>query len=273
MKPRSWLLSLVVSLAWACEPDAVGVHAWPGDGDALEPDAASLTADMVGDDHGLTGPDLDGAPACTLEPWWYPPHSCPVPDPFFPGLEPSDFALLPAATGVDPLEVHPAAGVDAWELRTCFANFACVTALTFGRPCSGARDAVACHRAFEALAPGHGFAAGCEPLSCYAYLAGTRGDQAFAVADVADLVDFLAPFDTVADAALLLFASNYQALTGSVTSAGVRPVADGWQVLVVHEGQPCDPATADRYLLHVATTGALTPICRQLYRAECVACR
>lgn len=275
MKPSALVLSLLTSMAWACEAGPVNEPAdltagpdAPAIGD-LAP--ADLQADQAAaNDDAL--PDATIAPACDMEPTWYLRGTCPIPGPLFPGLDPGTFQAFPGYTAIDPFDVHPVAAVDYWEVRYCFAGLDCVPTLSFGAKCSGAHLPSACLSSFDALDADRGFAHGCEPLSCYAYLAGTRGDQAFVVASARDLVDFLKPFDTVAEAALMLYASGFLWWSDSVASGGIRAVADGFEVLVVRQGQPCDPVTWDRYLLHLSRGGQVTPLCRQLYRADCQVC-
>jgi len=273
MKPNAWVASLLASVTWACDAEPVNE---PTDAPAgldaialadLDRTDAAPAPDVLGPTDGAPA-----APACEMEPTWYVRGTCPVPGPLFPGLDTDAFEPFPDYTGVDPFDVHPVAAVDYWEVRSCFAGLDCVTTLSFGAKCGGAKLPSACLAAFDALDTTHGFAHGCEPLSCYAYLAGTRGDQAFVVASARDLVGFLEPFDSVSEAALLLYASGFLWWGDSVAAGGIRVVADGWEVLVEREGQPCDPTTWDRYLLHLSRSGTVTPLCRQLYRADCQVC-
>jgi hypothetical protein len=271
MKPSALVVPFLASMAWSCDagPENELSNPYAPFGEQAEADRASSDA---APEPAEAIPEVTGDARCTLEPSWHVRGSCPVPGPLFPGIDPGAFAPLPGYTDVDPLDVHPVAAVDYWEVRYCFAGFACVPTLSFGTRCGGAHLPAACLAAVAALDSSHGFAHGCEPLACYAYLVGTRGDQAFLVADARELVDFLAPFDSIAEAALMLYASGFLWWSDSVAAGSIRAVADGWEVLAVRPGQPCDPITWDRYLLHLSRSGQVTPLCRQLYRADCQVC-
>jgi hypothetical protein len=83
------------------------------------------------------------------------------------------------------------------------------------------------------------------------HLRATRGDNVLRVGTLAELLEFLGPLDTLAEAELVVASQNYELICGA--SGGV-PEGDGFDVLAFTY-QGCDGRT--RHLVHASADGAL----------------
>jgi hypothetical protein len=172
--------------------------------------------------------------------------------------------------------VQPAGPPDSWEYRNIQGEVL-TPELPFdvivrvGTPCAGAGDEDACLLAFEALRPVEGFVSGCGPAGCTAdYLAGTAGDDVFAVTDAAGMAAFLGPIDALPEALLLASASvdGFGWSAGDLRGGAARPVEDGWELLGTIPVWTA-PFRADVLRLHVPVDGAVEVLDRALQALDC----
>lgn len=195
--------------------------------------------------------------------------------------------LVPAATGgctdrgIDPEQfterlcdengyamlddIRPAAPADYVELRDIYADYAipdepempvALVVDASGELCRTASDPAACADAFAALPYESSMYYGrFDGSKAYRSLAHTRGDTARAATSVADLLEFLGPIDSPADAGVLAVGQLHQLVCDGGNNAA--PVDDG-SVLYTRTGYGCGEGDdIEQHVVHVTTEGAI----------------
>jgi hypothetical protein len=126
-----------------------------------------------------------------------------------------------------------------------------------GTLCATASEAGACQSAFTNLRTQAGWMNGeGNQVREFEYLAWTRGDAIGTVTNAADLGTFLAPIDTVKDAALIAYANGHRLVCDGRKNA--KKTANGWE-LITQTGIACGANTGvDEHVVAVSTSGAFS---------------
>ncbi len=75
---------------------------------------------------------------------------------------------------------------------------------------------------------------------------------------------FLGPIDQPSEAALVAFAEDYS-WRGTVETGGVRPVADGYELVVLELVAVCAPLQVDRVVIQVNAAGEIRRLRREVW--------
>lgn len=144
-----------------------------------------------------------------------------------------------------------------------------------GVRCAGARDRTACEAAYAAIASGNE-----DDLTV-----GERGQRdvrnLFVVTDVdglhvyrtsAELLAWVAPIDTRADAVLAASIAGYTVTCGDGASGAVGEAAGGYRVVGTRMTRDCDPVEKTRYLLSVDAAGNVAPVDSEVIESRSGVC-
>lgn len=234
--------------------------------------AASVALIGCGDDGGGGGGEVDaGGPA---DGGASDAQGCPTPDDLWEDVDLQEFTPLVEVEALDVAgDVMLAEAATYWEMRRATpGNPIYAVVLSAGEKCAEAEDAEVCRQEFDDLSSEMGFGLGCLPGLCYQYIAVNRGDTHTIIASVDELVAFLGNIDTPTEAALVAFAHGYGWDAGDASAGSIRPVEEGYELLVTELTQDCDPVVTDRVQLIVATDGTVTVSRRQTYNVLCGGC-
>lgn len=130
-----------------------------------------------------------------------------------------------------------------------------------GTACLTALEPATCLAELEAIQLG----------TCGAYVTTTDGDTVVKWESGEELMAFLGTVDTAQEAILILALNWMNIPCDDLTLGGVRAVEDGFEVIGVRVTSTC-PETHTRYLMHVASDGAVTELASEAYeinRDEC----
>ncbi len=247
MKRRGHLLTNGL-FALALMP--IGLISCAGDGEPGAPDAALPDA----------SPNVDAR------------DECPATEPLWDDIDLETFEIIPVFEELDLAAVTPAEPATYWELRFASPGGSTEVIGSVGEKCADAADTAACTSEFDQLSTDAGFGTGCLPGYCSNYVVVNRGDTNTVIDTQQELIDFLGPIDAAAEAALVARASGYWWDSSQRSTADVRAVDDGFELLVLGLVSDCVPVRDDRFLLHIATDGAVTVQRQQIYSAVCGAC-
>jgi hypothetical protein len=131
--------------------------------------------------------------------------------------------------------LRPEEPVDSLEFRrgswSGEPHHAINTIVSYGTPCGGASDPARCERALAAMPTSSGWRKGPDAREYAVY---TRGDEVGVVADAAGLKRFLAPIDTMAEASLLLEASDFW-----LRCEPNARIVEGGREIIAYTGSDC----------------------------------
>lgn len=186
--------------------------------------------------------------------------------------QPSDaecFVPIEAFEKTDLGAASPAASWDYVELREGFYRRGDTgedrVMLSSGVLCATATDATACVAAFAALRASElgGFGHHGHPSESIYYLAVNAGDRSEVVDTIDGLRAWLGPIDAVEDALLWAKAHQYWWRESSERAAGIRKVADGYELIVNETVSLCKPIQTDRVRLVIRSNGTVQILARE----------
>lgn len=183
-----------------------------------------------------------------------------------------DFVSIEAFEEIPPLahleygNVHPAVPYDYWELRESIPTGAHTT---IGSGGTRRKDEIASdvRITFDTTTAMAGFAPFCLPGDCFRYFATVLGLTVTTWEDAQRASELLGTIDTSTEAALLALANGYH--WGPTKEEGaMRPVADGYELVVLKTVSYCHPVQTDRFLLRIPVSDPITILKSEIWHAE-----
>lgn len=172
------------------------------------------------------------------------------------GIDLGAFEALPALEDLDLSRLRPREPVVYVEMRRSLGAGAPEVLSAAGVKCDGADDRDACVARFDALSSDAGFNRACLPVSCYSYLAVSRGDEVFAAGSDEELRALFGDIDTREEALILVSAAGYHwQAEGDVALGSIRDADGGYDVIARRLTRTCAPIIEQRALLFVSRGG------------------
>lgn len=176
------------------------------------------------------------------------------------------FEEIPPLAQLEFSTVQPAGPYDYWELRESIPSSTHTTIASGG---TLRRDDIApdLRITFDATTAVAGFGPFCPPGDCFRYFTTLLGDTVTTWADAQQVAALLGTINNTVEAALLALAHGYH--WGPTKEQGaIRPVADGYELVVLKTLSPCSPVRIDRFLLRIAGSGQITILRSEVWRTE-----
>jgi hypothetical protein len=145
---------------------------------------------------------------------------------------------------------------------------------SMGTPCGNAADPAACQAAIErAASTAGGFRMDqCVQICSEYFLIVNRSDQVEVITSADGMRALLAEIDTPVEAAMIARMAEYYVACGDVKRGGVKPSADGYEVIATRLTADCDPVESTRYRLAVSRDGSLRELESEIYESTSGAC-
>ena len=200
------------------------------------------------------------------------PDQCPATEEMWDDIDLTTFEVIPALEELDLAAVTPAEPATYWELRFSSPGGSTDVIGSVGEKCADAADTAACISELDQLSTDSGFGTGCLPGYCFNYVVVNRGDTNTVIDTRQELIEFLGTIDAAVEAALVARASGFSWNPSDPSTAGVRAVDGGFDLLVLALISDCTPVRSDRFLIHVTTYGRDTVQRQQIYSVRCDVC-
>jgi len=172
-------------------------------------------------------------------------------------VDTADFEAIRTSFPYETLE--PQNNPDYWELVQVFDLNDFEVLMTVGNKCQNATDTTSCIIQLDGAFPANnvGFDIGCLPSFCFKFLRIQSGDSIEVVASKDELLEFLGPIDSKADAILWATANNYYFRLNEVRVGGINETNDGYELLLLSLVSDCLPVQVNRFHLKITTDGTI----------------
>ena len=186
-------------------------------------------------------------------------------------LDPEDYEQLPPFENLDFATVTPSSSFLLWELRTGSEGGGPHSVLARGGSADPSAIPADLLAAFNATRASSGFDPTCLPGYCYKYFVSLEGTTIRIWDSVEEAREFIGSVTNRVEAAIIVKANGFYWMPPGET-AGIRQVTSGFELVVLALVEFCDPIRYDRFLVHVATSGALEIRKREVWKREAGYC-